>query len=588
MAALARQGARDLLKARDKFFVENEFDDAVRDQISFSWERSRALNIQPDILHLPFVREPDLDSPLVVAAAPVLRQLATGLVDEPISVILTSADGVVLDRVAGSKPLLDNLDNVNLAPGFSYSEEYAGTNGIGTALETRKPTLVYGAEHYVESLGGLVCAGVPIVHPITGLVVGVLDVTGWIDDGAPLLVTLAQSATAQIEGRLLSQSSQEQTALLNTYLKACRRSQQVGVLALGDDIVLLNRKLRNALTPQDQAALLEHAVDLSVHTDNSKYLLTLPGGQTVRLSPFHDDALAPRHGVAVYHAYLNDTAGPAAIAIEGIRSLPGIVGDSASWRRATRDVSQCVRRHEWAVVAGESGSGRFAVLKAAAQQHISSRTHFVTAAELADGDAGMRALETEIEQDEFSVIIRDLDLVPNSVQQEIASLIQGREHAGWMGATIGTGTQSAGSEALILPFFGHTVHVPALRHRIEDLHKLIPYLLRQVSRGQQLSLSAAAVRQLTKYSWPGNVGQLRDVLQEVVQSQRSGVVEADKLPPSVRAVSRRTLTPIEAMNRDAIVRSLEENGGNKQAAADALGMSRATIYRKIREFGIEF
>ena len=53
-----------------------------------------------------------------------------------------------------------------------------------------------------------------------------------------------------------------------------------------------------------------------------------------------------------------------------------------------------------------------------------------------------------------------------------------------------------------------------------------------------------------------------------------------------RALSRHTLTQIEALERDAIVRSLEENHGNKKAAATALGISRATIYRKIKEFGI--
>lgn len=199
----------------------------------------------------------------------------------------------------------------------------------------------------------------------------------------------------------------------------------------------------------------------------------------------------------------------------------------------------------------------------------------------------MRSLEFEIEQDGYSLIIRDVDLLPDSHQRAIAGMIQGREHAGWIGVTIGTGDHSADSDALVLPFFGHTVHVPALRHRIEDLHKLIPYILRQVSRGQDVSLSPAAIRQLTKYSWPGNVAQLREILQQVVQNQRSGVIEVDKLPPVCRALSRRTLTPIEAMKRDAIIQSLEGNGGNKQAAAHALGMSRATIYRKIREFGID-
>ena len=61
---------------------------------------------------------------------------------------------------------------------------------------------------------------------------------------------------------------------------------------------------------------------------------------------------------------------------------------------------------------------------------------------------------------------------------------------------------------------------------------------------------------------------------------------AANLIPAARAVTRRILTQIEALERDAIVRSLEENGGKKLNAAAALGISRATIYRKIKDYGI--
>jgi len=94
------------------------------------------------------------------------------------------------------------------------------------------------------------------------------------------------------------------------------------------------------------------------------------------------------------------------------------------------------------------------------------------------------------------------------------------------------------------------------------------------------------MRQLSKLPWPGNVTQLRRVLAETVTRQRSGLISTDKLPPECRAVTRRILTQIEALERDAIVRSLEENGGNKLNAAAALGISRATIYRKIKDYGI--
>ena len=94
------------------------------------------------------------------------------------------------------------------------------------------------------------------------------------------------------------------------------------------------------------------------------------------------------------------------------------------------------------------------------------------------------------------------------------------------------------------------------------------------------------MRQLAKLPWPGNVAQLRKVLSEAVSLQRSGIIGADKLPAESRSLARRRLTQLEALERDAIVRSLQENGGSKAEAAEALGMSRATIYRKIKEFGI--
>lgn len=582
----------ELHKARENFFAERGPDTAVRDQISVSWQRSKAFNVQPDDVDLPYVRDPDLESPLAVAAAPVLHQLAEGLVDEPVSVILTSADGVVLSRVSGTRHLLGTLDKVKLAPGFSYLEEFAGTNGIGTALETRRPTLVSGPEHYVESLGNLMCAGVPIIHPISGSVAGVLDVTGWVEDGASLLHTLARSATAQIEGRLLSQSSEGQTALLNAYLRACRRSPQAGVIALGDDMVLLNRRLRLAVDPLDQAAVVEAAIDLSgTPLYNQQHVLTLPSGQTARMSHVRDTGPALREGMGVYLVHLSPLTSASAVpsqpSIESARALPGLVGSSASWRSSCSQISDCARQHVWVAVSGEPGSGRYSMLKAAAREHISARSLTIAAAELMTGDDGFQALESELEQDGFCVVIRDVDKLADAHQRTIADLLQGREHGGWVGVTISTSETSSTGDALVLPFFGHTVHVPALRHRIEDLEKLVPHLLRQLSRGQELELSSEAFRQLTKYTWPGNVAQLRDILKKVVRSQRSGVVEVSKLPPECRSVSRHALKPIEALQRDAIVRSLEDNRGNKQAAADALGISRATIYRKIREFGID-
>jgi transcriptional regulator of acetoin/glycerol metabolism len=91
---------------------------------------------------------------------------------------------------------------------------------------------------------------------------------------------------------------------------------------------------------------------------------------------------------------------------------------------------------------------------------------------------------------------------------------------------------------------------------------------------------------LLRSSWPGNTEQLWQVIRKVVQHRRSGVIQPGDLPPECWTVSRRLLHPLESMERDAIVQGLLDYNGNKARAAKSLGMSRATIYRKIHQYGI--
>jgi transcriptional regulator of acetoin/glycerol metabolism len=130
------------------------------------------------------------------------------------------------------------------------------------------------------------------------------------------------------------------------------------------------------------------------------------------------------------------------------------------------------------------------------------------------------------------------------------------------------------------------VELPPLRHHIEDLHQLVPFFLAKLNHQGQLACSPEAMQLLLRSSWPGNTGQLWQVLRRVVHHKRRGTIYPGDLPPECRTVSRRLLSPLEAMQRDAIVAALLDSHGNKAKTAESLGMSRATIYRKIHEYGI--
>jgi transcriptional regulator of acetoin/glycerol metabolism len=579
----------NLRRAREQFLTVGSLDAVdLRPGVLDSWRRSRDLHVHQDRVDLPFVREPNTDSPLVHAAAPVLRRVADDLAAQAVSVILTSADGVVLERVCSDATMIRALDSVRLSRGYSYAEEFVGTNGIGTSLETGRATYIRGAEHYMGTLGRLACAGAPIRDSITGMVVGVIDLTCWASQANLLLFALANSARSQIEDRMSALTSENATALLETYLRQCHRFP-LGVLAIGGDVVLMNPYLRQALDAGDQIALLEHASDMRGSDAVSTAVVELPSGSTAKITAAEHIPVRGHGSYVVFQIRLavEETARRFGIGSPIRPGIPGLAGRSSSWHRSCQQIERCCRDRDWVALDGEVGSGRAKIAQAVAQHVNADKMVRVLRIENFPGaEDFVSELVAATDDDDFAVVLTDVDRLPDDVLEAIVAVLQSCAGRGWIAATMNSTNHVSLVEGLLLPFFTHTVTVPALRHRIEDLEALVPFLLRDITRGADVQLAPEAMRQLGKLPWPGNVAQLRHVLVETVAQQRSGVIQPEKLPPECRSLSRRKLSQIESLERDAIVRSLQENGGNKADAAQALGMSRATIYRKVKDFGI--
>src|SRR6476661_3254896 len=255
---------------------------AVRAPILASWTRSRQWRVRPEHIDLPFEPGADDDTILTRAAGPVLHEVVGLFATGPVSVILCDSDGVVLSRRTGDSGLEHHLDRVWLAPGFSYAEQFVGTNGIGTALEARGPAQVFGHEHYVEHLEELACAGEPIRHPVTGRVLGVVDLACWQRDAGPILVATAGTLTHRIEQMLMEQSGERELAVLHDYLVARRRNRGP-VLALGEDLLMMNDRARVLLDPADQGQLVAEASEALAEGRRHPLLVDLPSGRSARV-----------------------------------------------------------------------------------------------------------------------------------------------------------------------------------------------------------------------------------------------------------------------------------------------------------------
>ena len=141
----------------------------------------------------------------------VLADLHRTLASEPVSMMLTDAEGVVLSRLSGDHSLLQALDDVHLAPGFAYSEREVGTNGLGLALADRVPTLVRADEHYSLSLCTFTCAAVPVLDPSSGRLEGSVNLTTWSRSSSELLLALARSAASNTTALMLARSRGRQS-----------------------------------------------------------------------------------------------------------------------------------------------------------------------------------------------------------------------------------------------------------------------------------------------------------------------------------------------------------------------------------------
>src|SRR6266567_2289318 len=366
-----------LAEARDRFLAAQPVDSAtVRKPILASWWRSRQWHVAADHIDLSYLHDPDVKSTLARAADPVLRQLHEQLDGQPISIILTDADGVVLTRLTADRDLERRLDRVMLAPGFSYAEERVGTNGIGTALESGGPAHVFGHEHYAENLEVFGCAGVPIHDPVSGKTIGVIDLTCWRKDADPLMISLVKSTADQITQALMTAGSRRDYHLLQEYMRACRRTGGI-VLALGNDVVMLNDHARQVLDPGDQPALIGHATETLASRHPGAVTVSLPSGVTARMfchriagdSPLTDGVVHVKLASPV--AVAGAGAGAGAVEIPAQKTamyLPGLVGSGVLWLRACREAEALYDASDWMTLEGESGVGKLALARAVHQR----------------------------------------------------------------------------------------------------------------------------------------------------------------------------------------------------------------------------
>jgi len=551
----------------------------TRPEIAMSWRRSQLSGVPAEVLPDVPVEEDltDPESRFAHAARPVLDRLCEEIAGSSMSVMVTDAAAHIVERRAGSLQLCDDLDQVVAVPGARYAEDVVGTNGLGTAAETRRPVVISGADHFSERLRCFTCVASPVLDPVTGRLQGVVDITSASGEASPLMVPVVAEAAREIQRRLGDMVSAAERALFEQFMVALHRSR-APLVSLNESFVIANDAALALLSADDHALLWERSV-AALSSASSTMTVLLGDNRTYRAEVRH-----VTDGGVLVGALLRLYATADAVRADD-EALPGLVGASAPWHAVCREVHLAARSSSSVAVVGEPGVGKQAVARALhAVSSPSAPLQMLDAAASMHDERGWLRIAGRGARVPGTVVVAHAELLSSGGILGLLTFFRDVP-----GRLIVTAEKQWLEQAPrpVTDALSWQVHIPPLRHRRSDISLLVNAFVRRHSPDpMQRRVAMATMSALVSDEWPGNARELERVVVLALARRPRGEITLDDLPHGYGVTSRRVvLGPLEELERDAIVRALEEARGNKQAAAAALGIARSTLYRKLHVYG---
>lgn len=554
----------------------------LRPVIERSWRRSLMWNIDPDRSTFEEIVEPRLDEIVLRAADPVLAQLEAIAADTGSSVFLSDPQGTIT-TFRGDPEVRRLTERVFPTFGGAMSEDIAGTNAEGTAIEEGGTVQIWGTEHFVESLQAFCCTSVPIHDPLRRSVRGFLSVAlpaGIGMDMDPNFVAMITKGAAAEVTRLLSEKlSVREKSLLDTYIAEVRKRGGESVVVMDGRTAIASRGALEMLQPSDyavltgyalEAKLLSQPLEREVSLDSTRRLrlraspISLAGetiGSVIRMSPSAPTRAMPHAGGTNWRS----------------DSFGIVVGESLALRRALDVAHTAVRRKLPAYIVGDDGTGKQRLAEAMAARMAPKQRKLDCSTEseaTLPGDL-LSALNAG-----DAVVLSHADRLAPTARAALSDVFNSRENS----AVIMTvGALDVDTMELTRALNGMEIEMPTLRHRRDEIPSLVTHFLAEAPH--VVGVSRALMRSLTEADWPGNVAQLREFVLSASARCGSSELGIEHLGEAHRrALSRARLSRLEEVELHQIRSALAESKGNRLQAAKLLEIGRSTLYRKIESY----
>ncbi|MEG0773953.1 sigma 54-interacting transcriptional regulator [Clostridium sp.] len=604
---------------------------------------------------------------LIVTATPFMNSLYNFVKGSDFFAIITDEEGCILN-VIGDKGIVDEAFNLKMVPGSYMNEENIGTNAMSIALKEGIPVQISEKDHYIKAYYKWTCSSSPI-RDINGNIIGTIDLTGYSKNVHPHTLGMVVAAAKSVEKLLEINQVNEVLIRNNNYIKTILNSTTKGIITtdLSGTIITTNEiaddmfgyscskmkefKIWELIEGWQHilSSIYSHKsfIDEDVYINSKKNVLQY----SVSAYPIFQGENRISEITFVFQELkkVRRLAGRISSA-QAIYTFNKIVGQNTEFLKIIGYCKKIASSKSTILLTGESGTGK--EVFAQSIHNVSDRKEeaFIAVncgaiprslieSELFGYEEGAFtgakrggcpgkfeiADEGTIFLDEIGEMSVDMQIkLLRVIEEKVINRIGGRNpipvNVRIIAATnkdlkkeveLGNFRKDLYYRLNVLP-----VHLPPLRERIDDIPLLIEFFMNNLSKSlnkRKVEISEEYLEYLVKYSWPGNIRELENVIEliintesipmalerKMIESQKttfkkeimnfnSEIIENSPLKDFMRdEVSSKECFKLEYVEKQHILCVLEKFRGNITSAARALGLGRNTLYRKLDKYGIQ-
>lgn len=571
--------------------------ETARTEIIESWKRSSRV-ATAGLTRAPLLDDTQLNDAraragrFMRAAQPATQKAGLLLNRSGNMILLCDPKGIVIDDV-GDPSTLDMGRENHLHTGGRWLEDDIGTNAIGMALLTGLPVQVFRAEHFSEEIQRWSCSATPVCDPVTGRLVGVVDVSWPADQGRSDTGALSAMLGLQAETMLRQLVLVEREKLIEiASLRRLRRGNapmalldRYGLNVLSSDSFLRFCDDKGAL--QDLRTALPDLLHQSEECVVSSVQKLLPG-MDLEIVRDSGDSI----GLLLSKRQSRPAPSQNALDLEAIAQVGQVLA------QICLQVSRLVPLQLPILIEGETGAGKSTLAEAIHRAGLASDRPFVRLdCSLLTAEGLRRDLANgmvdRLSSDQGTLCLESPAACPLDAQKLLLGLVEQVTQAGmWV---IGTSARCLVDEARAGRFRSDLYYriavaridlVPLRDRRDEIVPHLRAIVRRKAGAGRNLNFTPTALAAITAHDWPGNLREMSNLVDLLLALTPNGLIDHRSLPPEFSHAPVREGDTLRDGERAHILEAIDLAQGNMTEVARRLGIARSTLYLKLDAYRI--